>query len=269
MITGILSEVGRHVSSRWFRAVLLPGLLLVVVAAAGRHLGHGHALDPGGLAAWADGIAQRWRGRPARAAVDVVLLLIAAGLAGTAAGVLGRALERFWLYPGEWGAGRRRRRALREAERRGSEAVEAYLPRRHTWMSDRVRLLEARIRAQYRFDAGAAWPRVWLLVADEVRQPVVAARAGFAEAVTLAGWGCLYLAVGAWWWPALIVGGCVAVAGRSRSRAALEEFATLIESVLDLHHRALAEALGVPLGPAGLTEDEGRAVDDVLRKGDG
>ncbi|AXE23981.1 hypothetical protein C0216_11375 [Streptomyces globosus] len=267
MITGILSEVGRHVSTRWFRSVLLPGLLLVLVAAAGRRLGHGHALDAGQLTAWADGWAGRWRGRPARAVLDAVLLLAAAGTAGTAAGVLGRALERFWLQPWETGARRRRRKVLREAGRRGGDVVEAYLPRRHTWMSDRVRLTEARIRAQYWFDAAAAWPRVWLLVADEVRQPVVAARTVFAEAAVLTGWGLLYLLLGAWWWPALAIGGCVAVAGWLRSRAALEEFATLIEAVLDLHHRALAESLGVATGPAAVTEEEGRAVDDILRKG--
>ncbi|MEU6866189.1 hypothetical protein ABZ924_23505 [Streptomyces sp. NPDC046876] len=267
MITGILAEVGRHVSSRWFRSVLLPGLLLVLLAAAGRHLGHAHALDTGSLAVRLDALAGRWRSAPVRAAVDLAVLLLAAGLAGTVAGVLGRALERVWLYPGEWGAGRRRRRALRAAERRDGAVVEAYLPRRPTWMGDRVRLVEARIRAQYWFDAAAAWPRVWLLVAEEVRAPVVAARATFAEAVTLAGWGCLYLLTGLWWWPALIAGTCVALAGWRRSRAALEEFTTLIEAVLDLHHRALAEALGVPLGPSGITETEGRAVDDILRKG--
>ncbi|MCX4626468.1 MULTISPECIES: hypothetical protein [unclassified Streptomyces] len=270
MITGILSEVGRHVSSRWFRSVLLPGLLLVLVAAAGFHLGHAHALDAGRLSAWLDGLARRWRATPARAAVDIALVLLAAGTAGTVAGVLGRALERLWLAPVEWGAARRRRRrALQAAERADAGVVEAYLPRRHTWMSDRARLVETRIRAQYWFDAAAAWPRVWLLVADEVRQPVQAARTGFAEAVTLAGWGCLYLVTGVWWWPGLIAGGCVLLAGWRRSRAALEEFSTLIEAVLDIHHRDLAAALGVVVGEAGVTEGEGRRIDDILRKGAG
>ncbi|MFG3496745.1 hypothetical protein [Streptomyces sp. NPDC047886] len=268
MVTGILSEVGKHVSTHWFRAVLLPGLLLVLVTVAGFRLGHGDALDSGRLTAWADGVAAGWRGRPARTVVDIALVLLAAGLAGTAAGALGRAIERWWLRPGRPGSGRRRRgRALAVAERDGVTVVEAYLPRRPTWMSDRVRLVEARIRAQYWFDVALVWPRLWLLIGDETRRPVVEARTGFADAVTLAGWGCLYLVAGLFWWPALVVGAGVLLTGWSRARSGLEEFATLVEAVVDVHHRTLAEALGMPLDGAGVTEAEGRNMDDMLRKG--
>ncbi|MGW0588446.1 hypothetical protein [Streptosporangium sp. NPDC002607] len=267
MVTDILAEVGKHVSGRWFTAVLLPGLLLVTVAAAGFHLGHDQALDVGRLTVWADGLVRGWRDRPVRAVVEAGLALLAAGVAGTTAGELGRVVERVWLRAGASSGGSRRRRALRAAKRDGVTVVEAYLPQRPTWMSDRVRLVEARIRAQYWFDAAAAWPRLWLLVGDEVRRSVVDARIGFSEAVTLAGWGCLYLLAGIFWWPALIAGACVLLVAWRRARGALEEFATLIEAVIDVHHRALAEALGVPLGAEGVTEVEGRRIDDILRKG--
>ncbi|WP_406378660.1 XRE family transcriptional regulator [Streptomyces sp. NBC_01618] len=69
MVTGILSEVGKHVSSRWVTTVLLPGLLLVAVTAAGCHLGHTHALDADELADWVDHLAREAHRRPARAAV--------------------------------------------------------------------------------------------------------------------------------------------------------------------------------------------------------
>ncbi|MFE4256266.1 hypothetical protein ACFRU3_43970 [Streptomyces sp. NPDC056910] len=269
MVTGILSEVGKHVSSRWVTAVLLPGLLLVALTAAGCHLGHGHALDVGELADWVDRLARAAHRRPARAAVAAGLALLAASLAGTVAGELGRAVERWWLRTRPGHGGRRRARALRAAERNGISPVEAYLPQRPTWMSDRVRLIEARVRAQYWFDAATAWPRLWLLVGDEVRRPVVEARMGFAEAVTLAGWSCLYGIAGVFWWPALVTAACVALTSWSRARSGLEEFATLVEGVIDVHHRALADALGVPLGGGGMTEAEGRRIDDILRKGGG
>lgn len=270
MVTGILSEVGKHVNSRWFTAVLLPGLLLVAVAVTGYHLGHAHALDAGRLTTWLDGLTRGWRERPARAAVDIGLALLAAGVAGTAAGGLGQVTERAWLRAGPSigsPGGSRRRRALRAAERDCVTVVEAYLPQRPTWMSDRVRLIEARVRAEYWFDASVAWPRVWLLIGDETRRPVLDARRAFSEAVTLAGWGCLYLLAGVVWWPALVAGACVFLTAWRRARGSLDEFATLIEAVLDVHHRALAQALGVPLGSGTLTETEGRTIDDRLRKG--
>ncbi|GAA5702620.1 hypothetical protein SM007_36910 [Streptomyces avermitilis] len=267
MVTGILAEVGKHVSGRWLTAVLLPGLLLVTVTAVGFHLGHEQALDVGRLTAWVDETLRSWRDRPADAVVRVGLALLAAGVLGTLARELGGAIERVWLRGGTSSGGGRRRRALRAADRDGVSVVEAYLPQRPTWMSDRVRLVEVRARAQYWFDAAMAWPRLWLLVGDEVRQPVVAARTVFAEAVTLAGWGCLYAVAGVLWWPALIAGACVFLVGWRRARVSLDELATLIEAVVDVHHRALAEALGVPLGPEGVTEAEGRRIDDVLRKG--
>lgn len=264
-MVGILAEVGRRVSGRWLTAVLLPGLLLVTVAAAGVRLGHAHALDVDRLTDWVDGLARDWTARPARAVVDAGLALTAAGVAGTVAGMLGRTVERFWLRAAP-GGDRRRKRVLRAAERDGADVVEAYLPARATWMSDRVRLVEARIRAQYWFDAATAWPRIWLLAADEVRRPVLDARVRFSEAVTLAGWGWLYLVAGVFWWPALVTGAGVLLTAWRRGRDSLEEFATLIEAVIDIHHRTLADVLGVHVGPGGITEAEGRMIDDILRK---
>ncbi|MFI9627333.1 hypothetical protein [Streptomyces sp. NPDC052042] len=103
-----------------------------------------------------------------------------------------------------------------------------------------------------------AWPRLWLLLEDEVRRPVVEARIGFAEAATLAGWGCLYGSAGLFWWPALVTAACVLLASWRRARSGPEEFATLVEGVVDVHHRLLADALGVPPGDGGMTEAEDR-----------
>ncbi|MFH8452861.1 hypothetical protein ACH4CD_26920 [Streptomyces fungicidicus] len=267
MVTGVLAELNRHVNSRWFTAVLLPGLLLVTVGVAGRHLGHEGALSADELRVWAESVWHGWRREPSGAAVDVGLALLAAGVVGALASELGVAVERVWLNPRPSGGGRRRRRAVRAAERAGVETVAVYLPQRRTWMSDRVRLVEARTRAQYWFDASAAWPRLWLLLGDEARRPVISARAAFADAVSLAGWGCLYALVGIVWWPALVVGACVFLTGWRRARTALDDLATLIESAVDVHHRALAEALGVPLGTEGVGAAEGARIDDMLRKG--
>lgn len=118
-------------------------------------------------------------------------------------------------------------------------------------------------------DASAAWPRLWLLLGDEARRTVISARAPLAEAVTLAGWGGICALAGTVWWPAPRGGGLCLPDLWRRARTALDDPATLIDSVVDVHHRALAEALGVAVGEEGVGEAAGRRIDDMLHKGGG
>ena len=272
-MTGLLTEAGKRIATRWLRSVLLPGLLLVAVAGCAAVLGHRHALDIDALIAAAERTATARRPRPVRLVVEIILALVLAGLLGVTARGAGRLVQRFWLrerhlLPAVAGSRwSRRNRALAAARRRGIEPVRAYVPRRPTWMGDRVSLIEARVRAQYRFSATLVWPRIWLLTPEPVHAPIGNARTRFDEAGVLAGWAALYLLVGAFWWPAALAGLVIALTAVWRARVALDEFGTLVESAIDLHWRALAEALGITIAGQEISAAEAASIEDRLHKG--
>ena len=267
---GFVTEVGKRIATAWLTAVLLPGLLLVAVTGGAVVLGHAHALDVGAL----ERAVGRLHDRPAGWVTGVALAAALAGVLGVTARGTGRLVQRFWLrerqvvphrlVPERWS---RHHRALAAARRHGVEPVRAYLPRRPTWMSDRLRLVEARIRAQYRFSATLAWPRLWLLTPDEVHAPLHASRARFDEACVLAGWAALYVVLGGYWWPAALIGVVAGVVAWRRARSALDEFATLVESAIDVHWRTLAAALGVTVSGDAITPAEAALIQDQLQKG--
>ncbi|MFG1953410.1 hypothetical protein [Micromonospora sp. NPDC048830] len=270
---GLLTEVGKRVSGRWMTAVLLPGVLLVAVGAVAVALGHTRPFDLEHLAAAAERAGRDLAARPGRLVVVVSAVGVGAGLAGTAARGLGLLAQWWWLR--EWfltgglitrSRWSRRSRTLAAARRTGTPTVAAYLPQRPTWLGDRARLVEARVRAQYHVSAALVWPRLWLLLDEDARQPVTDARTRYGEAVALVGWGLLYLALGLRWWPALLVGAGVLLTAWRRLRDTLGELAELIESAIDLRLRDLAAALGLPLAGAEVSASEGRALDDRLGK---
>lgn len=269
-MTGVLTEVGKRVATRWLTEVLLPGALLAAVVWCAVTLGHARALDVDALVAATE---RRTAGlRPVGWVVRAALAGAAAGVLGVTARGLGRLVQRFWLrerhllprLPNRWS---RRRRAQERARRAGVDPVPAYLPQRPTWMADRLRLVEARVRAEYRVSATLVWPRLWLLTTEEFHASIRNARARFDEACTLVGWAVLYTALGALWWPAAVVGVVTGLVAWRRARGSLDEFATLVESAVDLHLRPLAEALGLPIAGDTITATEAARLDDRLRKG--
>jgi hypothetical protein len=255
-MTGILTEVGRRLNNGWLLSVWLPGILFLAVAGCAITLGHGHALDADLLAVRVDTTSADLRAHLGRLVVALGAVAVAAGIIGTAAGGVGALVERWWL----------RTRPVDPPQSDGRSAIAAYLPTQPTAMSEQLRQLEARVHAQYWISVTLAWPRLWLLVDDAVRQPLLDARTRFAEAVRLAGWSVLYLLVGLWWWPALLAAAIVHATAWRRARVSLAEFTDLVEATVDTHHRALATALGITLSQPGITESEGALIDDQLRK---
>jgi hypothetical protein len=270
---GVLTEVSRRIGSRWVTAVLLPGLLLVTIAAVAAVLGHTHPFDLDHLAATAERTGRDLTARLGQLAVSIAVAVAGAGLAGTAATGVGRLAQQWWLRESfltgtlitrsRWS---RRNRALAAADRAGVPAVAAYLPQRPTWLGDRVRLVEVRVRAQYHVSAALVWPRLWLLLDEETRRPTTDARTRYAEAVTLAGWGMLYLVPGVLWWPALLVAAGVLLTAWRRLRERLADLAELVESAIDLRLHDLAATLGIPMSNPEVSPAEGRALDDRLGK---
>ena len=176
---GIITEFGKRVSTRWVTAILLPGSLWVIVFGIAVVLGHGSPFDLARLVAETEALGDEFVRHPGRAVVAVVLAVAGAGVAGTVATGLGRLAQRWFLRRrfltgglitrSRWS---RRSRALAAARRAGVDPVAAYLPQRPTWLGDRVRLVEARVRAQYHVDARLVWPRLWLLLDEDTRRPI-------------------------------------------------------------------------------------------------
>ncbi|GAB3852526.1 hypothetical protein [Dactylosporangium cerinum] len=117
-------------------------------------------------------------------------------------------------------------------------------PRHPTWMADRLEAVTETVKDEYQqLDLSIAWPRLWLLIPNAVRDEVRAGRSAVDQATVLAAWGLLYAALGVLWWPALLIGAVVAFTAWRQARARVSVYADLIESVVDLHYTSLAAAI--------------------------
>jgi len=139
------------------------------------------------------------------------------------------------------------------------------LPQRATWIGDRLLAVDARIHQTYDLDLVSAWPRLWLLVPDATRSELRDARQRFDATTRLAGWGTLYVLLGAWWWPAAVLGVIIIGVAWVRGRSAIDLFAELAEATVDVHGRNLARALGIECVGA-LTPEDGLSITRTLRK---
>ncbi|MET9557171.1 hypothetical protein [Streptomyces sp. NPDC006645] len=136
-----------------------------------------------------------------------------------------------------------------------------------TWMGDRMAAAESRLRKAYAVDLPTAWPRLWLLLPDAPRDDLRSARAELTSAARCAGWGVLCLVLAVWWWPAA-AGAVVAMgSGWRRGRQAVDAFAALVESCVDVYGPELARALGLS-GDEGLSRETGVRITRITRKGE-
>ncbi|MFB7497217.1 hypothetical protein ACFC09_21450 [Streptomyces sp. NPDC056161] len=301
---GLLSEIGRKLAERWFSLLVLPGALYLAVLATAHALGHTHPFDPARLAdrigAWARTPVV---GDAGGQAVVLAAVLAGAAAAGLAAQAIGALAERLWLaadwraWPlplrraAEWRVRRRRDRwetaarhydrqreeaaralalgrrsdpADRHAAHRGMASVSVERPDRPTWCGDRVQAVAVRLDRQYRLDLAAVWPHLWLVLPDAPRTEITAAREALTRATALAAWSLLYLPVAVLWWPAALISVALVVSARSRTRAATETYATLLEAAVRLHGTDLADQLGIDrTGP--LTKELGTELARHLR----
>jgi hypothetical protein len=299
---GLLTALGGKLAERWLSLLVVPGVMFVFTAVAGGHvLTHRHWKDVGRLRDHVDAVAADPAARsPGVIVLVAVAVLIGSAVAGLAAQGCGRVVA--WLWMGTWGpparplarwrhgrwsrAADRYDRALAEKARRlvhpdGGEPraplpdtvtlaaarnrIGLAEPRRPTWMGDRMLAVETRVRDAYDLDLASAWPRLWLLLSEEARAPITQAQNAFTGAARTAGWGTLYLAVGLWWWPALLIGTATWATAWSKGRSATETLAQLAEATVDLHTRDLAAALGIEV-PAQAGHDVGESITRAVRK---
>ena len=281
-MTGFLAELGTKLAERWVARLAVPGALLLAVVATAVVLGHRHALDHRLLADAVTTAAAGFNGKAVQAALVAVAVLVGAGAAGLVVSGLGRAVEALWLATRpEWlwrplVRLRQRRWHARQAVARRTPTAAAVDRRNRialaepccpTWIGDRLRAAGTRVFHQYALDVTFSWPRLWLLLPEDTRTELTTARAALSRAATLTAWGLLYVAVGAWWWPAALGGTAAAVTGAVQARAAAATLADLLESAFDLHAAELATAVGVPVTDGTVTPAHGRLVSERFRKG--
>lgn len=132
-------------------------------------------------------------------------------------------------------------------------------PNRPNWIGDRINAAVRRIDREYRFDLATAWPHLWLAMSDSTRTAINAARESLASAAVLVGWGLLYMAIGALWWPGLLAAAVVICTGRSRARVAADTYGLLLEAAARLYTGPLATSLGIDHTGHSTSEPDGRS----------
>ncbi|MET9966839.1 hypothetical protein ABZZ80_13220 [Streptomyces sp. NPDC006356] len=296
----LITSLGGKLAERWLAGLVLPGVVFVAVGVMAVQLGHGHWSDTALLGQelnrFATGPLTRDNGSVLLVALGVVLSSV---VAAEAARSLERLVVVVWTH--DWGrlgralTRRRTRRwdaamdtyetALRDKARRlrapdphtgplpdiqelarACDRIALTEPARPTWIGDRMLAAAVRVQTCYDLDLASAWPRLWLLLPEETRGPLVLAQSDFAGAARRVGWGVLYMLVGLIWWPAAIIGLGLCVVGWRQGRGTVSVLADLVEAVVDLHVGALGAALGHT--PNGIfTTADGHAVTHLLRKG--
>ncbi|MBM7775030.1 hypothetical protein JOD54_005234 [Actinokineospora baliensis] len=273
-MTALIGEVTKRLPDRWLVGTLLPGLVWLTVFGIAVRQGHAHPFSPQVVTDTAKAIGTLVRDRPTEALAWGGFAVGGAVLASTIARGLGGAVRSLW-----WGRWRgplawvarlvtrlRKRRAKRVLDKAGTRLPERYLPALPTWIGDRLRLVDARVDAQYGLVLALIWPRLWHRLDAETRAVVAHARGRLDLAATLVGWGVLYLALAWAWWPSAVIAVGLAVVGARRGRLAAEVFGGAVESTVDLGVLGLAEALGHKVEHA-LTPSVADAINDQLHKG--
>lgn len=118
-------------------------------------------------------------------------------------------------------------------------------PDHPTWIGDRWRAGEIRVRRAYGLDLTAVWPRLWTVLPEQLRTDITTAQLACTSAATLTGWACLYGVLVVLWWPALLIGMTLLGTALVRARMATATLCELVETAADLYTPQLAEQLGI------------------------
>lgn len=271
MLTSFWESIGEGLSQKWLERFFGPAFLFWV----------------GGLLLWVGpgNLSVIWGELSALPLVTQSALLIGAllvlgasdRLMETLSGFLLRLLEGYWpgllTYPAgrvaAWRCQRfdvRRRRlsalllkkqesSLTWAEQRELARLEAWrlsTPRdatdiMPTSLGDILRAVETRPRQRFGLDPVLLWPRLWLLLPENVRADLSAARARLDRLVQAFGWGVLFLLwTFAWPW-AWAIALFWMVAAYALAVQAARPFADLVQSAFEVHRWRLYEAFRWPL----------------------
>lgn len=293
-MNGFLSELSKQLAQRWVALLVLPGLLFTAAATASALLGQRHWADVGGLSRRAGQLASTMDGPSdglPRTALLLVVLLVASLASGLLAHALATPVEH--ALAGRWPApfrrlaracARRRARAWARADQDCKRARDDAAPslgalterRNHialikpvsaTWIGDRLAAPLVRVRKEYGIDLAFGWPRLWLLLPESTRAPLTESRRRLDEAATLGGWALLYGALGAVWWPCVIIGVAVGLVCWRRCRTAADVYAGLVEAAVDVHLDELLALFTDDQGVRPARPHWGKQITERFRKG--
>jgi hypothetical protein len=289
-MTGFLDELGKRLADRWVAAVILPGLLYAAVATVAVTVRQSHWWDLSRVTRL--GV---WSGDLGDIAAPLIGLVLVALAAGTLSQALGGPVQR--LLAGRWWAVfrplstrllRSRKQAWAKADQeyraeeakvdgRSNERLAALAQVRNriallppacpTWLGDRLRAPAVRVHNEYGLDLATTWPRLWLLLPESTRQPLIDGRQRFDDANAIGGSAILYLLLGLVWWPSAVIGVTVAMVAWRRCKATADVYAELVEATVDIHLADLLARLtdGAELHP--LRSRLGREITERFRKG--
>jgi len=303
ILGGFSGQLGKELADKWLGLLALPGALFLAVVATARAVGQSHALDVPRLvrqvSEWAHDPAVNTIGGQVVLVVAALAMSVAVGLV---ARVLGSAIERVVLAA-DWHSWPRPARAFalrlsrarqsrwddahREYSARWAEAAHAIAtnrlldpeprhaalhvrtsiaverPDRPTWSGDRIHGVSVRLLRDHRLDLALLWPPRWLILTEQERNEITAARVAITRATELGAWAVLYVPLIYLWWPAGIIAALLGMTARRRTRAATDSYARLVEAAVRLHARDLAQRLGIEFaGP--LPADAGDLFDELL-----
>ncbi|MEV5173445.1 hypothetical protein AB0L10_20690 [Streptomyces flaveolus] len=297
----VLDGLGEKLAEKWLTALAAPGLLFVGATATAAVLGHAHALDWSLLRRrvghWAT-TAGHWPAGEQLAAAAV--LVLAAVAVGTLVRTCGDGAVRIWT--GDWPrplrplahrlTARRARhwddlqqdidrlRTTRPARDRTTDVrqeidaltvrrdhIALARPARPTYTGDRLAATVVRVDAQYGIDLAACWPRLWMVLPEDVRTELRTVRTRFDTAVMGSAWAACYAVLGCFWWPAAVAAAVTGFLARQRVPQAAAALAEHVESAVDVHLRRLAEEIGLT-GPTDGPPDRrlGLALNRIARK---
>ena len=100
---------------------------------------------------------------------------------------------------------------------------------------------------KYGLDAAVCWPRLWLLLPEDVKKDLTDARASLDAGAVAWVWSALFIIWTVWAWWALVVGIIGVLVAYQWILGAAEVYGDLIESTFDVHRTKLYEALRWPL----------------------
>ena len=137
-----------------------------------------------------------------------------------------------------------------------------------TQLGNILRAAERRPLEKYGLEAVICFPRLWLLLPNEVKTELTEARARLNLMVRVWLWSLLFLMWSVWAWWAIPIGLLSAFLADRWMLDAAAIYGDLVESTFDLHRIALYKSLRFPL-PKNPTEEQqtGRALTDYLWRG--
>ncbi|MBF9127667.1 hypothetical protein I0C86_01445 [Plantactinospora sp. S1510] len=297
-MNAFLAELGKQLVTRWTATLVVSGGLFAGAVVLAQVLGHRNAVNLRMLRVWLDMVsADPTSERGTTVLIAAAGFLLGAAAAGLMSGATGLLVEWSWGLTGAaplagWLARSRQRRwekaeaevaaaeralladttdpVLRERTRMAilrREAICLVPAERPTWIGDRLHASDVRVHSSYSIDLVTVWPRLWLILPEAVRGELTAVQDRCTSAARLAGWGLLYVVLGMFWWPALVIGLVVLLVSRHRARLAVGVYTDLVESAVDMYGRRLAAHLGLAC-PGRLTAEIGAEITAILRKDD-